>query len=342
MGSRWHEPSPPNDSIGQFANTVVAIGVPTIFAGREFSGDDLREYVSRAEDGGASAIVAGDHMNWYNPTLECLTTLGFVASLTTLPLASHVIVAPLRQPFLLAKQAATLATLAPGGFTLGIGVGGEHENEFTAAGVSTSERGARTDEILEIIAGLKDGQVDHVGDYYQVESAKLDPLPPFGLLIGGRSEKALRRTVKYGDAWSGAWVTANRLGRSITRLTELSNELGRKDPPSVLVHVRITMGKDEVSAWTDASTFLTDHYNADPVPMRPYTLCGNADDVIKGLLEFKRAGATELIVTFAGADQGKQLDMFCSDVLEAEEALRGEWPMSVGSSSGSVLAGDHQ
>lgn len=312
---------------------MVAIGVPTIFAGRRFSGSELRDYALRAEGAGASAIAAGDHMNWYNPTLECITTLGFLASVTELPLFSHVVVAPLRQPFLLAKQSATLAALAPGGYALGIGVGGEHPDEFSAAGVAVSERGGRTDEILEIISGLKKGQVDHDGKYYNVGKANLDPRPPFGIIVGGRAEKALTRTVKYGDAWAGAWVRPERLARSVERLGELSEESGRSEPPVVLVHVRVTMGKDEASAWDEASTFLSAHYNTDPGPMRAHTLCGDADQVTSGLLEFKEAGAAEIVVTFAGEDQGAQLDRFCERVLEGEPELQTSWPLARPSSS---------
>jgi len=312
---------------------VVAIGVPTIFAGRQFTGSEIRDYALRAEGAGASAIAVGDHMNWYNPTLECVTTLGFLASITKLPLLSHVVVAPLRQPFLLAKQSATLATLAPGGYTLGIGVGGEHPTEFAAAGVAVSERGARTDEILEIIAGLKEGQVDHDGRFYNVGQAKLDPNPGFGLVIGGRADKALLRAVKYGDAWAGAWVRPERLGRSVERLSELSEASGRAKPPAVLVHVRVTMGADEASAWEEASTFLSAHYNADPVPMRPHTLCGNADQVASRLLEFKQAGAAEVVVTFAGEDQGAQLESFCDQVLEKVPELQTAWPLRQPSST---------
>lgn len=303
---------------------MTAIGVPTIFAGRYFDRDLIHSYVELAEDAGATAISVGDHMNFYTPTLECLTVAATVVARSDLPVVTNVVVAPLRTPFLLAKQAATVATLSRGGFALGIGVGGEHETEFAAAGVPVRERGARTDELLEILAGLRGGRVDHDGRYFRVSQAHLDPNPAVPLLVGGRSEPALRRAVRWAEAWSAAWVTPEQFAQRKTRLEALAVEAGRSKPLRLVSHVRVAVGNTPDSAWQDAAAFLARQYSADPEPFRRFTVCGPLDVVGEQLEAYLTAGAEDLLVTFAGADQLGQLEKFAPLLSKVERP----WPFA--------------
>lgn len=289
---------------------MTAIGVPTIFAGRYFDRDLLYSYINLAEEVGATAISVGDHMNFYTPTLECLTVAATVVARSDLPVVTNVVVAPLRTPFLLAKQASTVAALSRGGFALGVGVGGEHETEFSAAGVSVRERGARTDELLEILAGLRDGRVDHEGRFFRVSQAQLDPRPDVPLLVGGRSEPALRRAVRWADAWSAAWVTPEQFAERKNRLEALAEEVGRCKPLRLVTHVRVAVGDTPDSAWHDAAAFLARQYSTNPEPFRRFTACGPLDVVEARLAAYLNVGAEDLLITFAGADQLEQLEKF--------------------------------
>src|SRR5918995_5494618 len=123
---------------------------------REIAG--LAEY---AETLGFEAVWLPDHLlppapfgDVYGGVHEALILLAHVAALTEqVTLGTSVLVLPLREPVLLAKQLATLERLAPGRVILGAGVGWDRD-EFAALEVPYTERGARADELIELIAHL--------------------------------------------------------------------------------------------------------------------------------------------------------------------------------------------
>src|SRR5687768_6448328 len=93
---------------------------------------------------GARWLTSGGHQS-----LDPFVALGFIAAATErLHLVTHVVLAPYRNPFLLAKAAATLDKLSGGRLILGLGAGYQ-KSEFFALGVSLDERAALFDEVLE-------------------------------------------------------------------------------------------------------------------------------------------------------------------------------------------------
>ncbi|WP_164710311.1 LLM class flavin-dependent oxidoreductase [Euzebya pacifica] len=298
----------PLDSLG--------IGIPTLFAGRHFDRSSLIELLDVVEEGGAGAITVGDHLNWYTTSLECLSTMAFIAARTALPLMPNVLVLPLRQPFATMKMLTTIHHLSVGGVSCGVGVGGEHAREFAAAGLDPSERGPRTDEQLGIITRLLSGEVvDHDGPFYAVNQAHLDPLMAMPLLIGGRSRVALERVVRYGDGWTSAWCTPSQVRSRADELRELWKAAGRAGTPRVEAHTRVVLGKTVDAAWGEAGPFLQRHYGVDPEPFRRHTVCGPPDAVIPQLLAYYDVGVDRLNVTFAGDNQLAQAHWFMRDVL---------------------------
>ncbi|MEO3884636.1 TIGR03619 family F420-dependent LLM class oxidoreductase [Nonomuraea sp. B5E05] len=107
-------------------------------------------------------------------------------------------------PVLLAKQLATLQTVAGGRLTAGIGLGWLPE-EFTAAGAGMERRGRRGEEFVEVLRkAWRDDVVEHDGEFYRVPPAHIDPKPvpaPPRLLLGGTAEVALRRAARLADGW---------------------------------------------------------------------------------------------------------------------------------------------
>jgi probable F420-dependent oxidoreductase len=82
------------------------------------------------------------------PWPEPLTTLAYLSAVTSrLRLISTIVIAPLRPPVLLAKQAATVHALSSGRFVMGISTSW-HEEEYAALGVPFAERGARLDDLI--------------------------------------------------------------------------------------------------------------------------------------------------------------------------------------------------
>src|SRR5207342_2461098 len=100
------------------------------------------------------------------PIPDPLIWLSYVAAVTTkLRLATGILILPQRNPLILAKEVATLDHLSGGRVELGIGVGWLEE-EFDALGVPFARRGARTDEYIEVLRALWDGDhASHDGEF---------------------------------------------------------------------------------------------------------------------------------------------------------------------------------
>lgn len=163
----------------------------------------LVELAIAAEELGYGTAWLPDHLlppgefgSTYGGVYEPLVTIGYLAARTSrIRFGTSVLVLPLRSPYVVAKQAATLHRLSGERIVLGLGAGWAAE-EFAAVGTPFEERGRRTDESLAIIRDLFEGR-DRGGVF---EPALRAPLP---LMIGGTTPAALRRAARFGDEWQG-------------------------------------------------------------------------------------------------------------------------------------------
>jgi alkanesulfonate monooxygenase SsuD/methylene tetrahydromethanopterin reductase-like flavin-dependent oxidoreductase (luciferase family) len=113
---------------------------------------------------------------------------------------------------------------------LGVGVGGEDRHEIEICGVDPATRGRRTDAALEALRGLLSGEpVSHRSEFFAFERARIrpSPAPPVPIVIGGRSEAALRRTARHGDGWLGVWCSPSRYAQALARIGEEAEGIGR-------------------------------------------------------------------------------------------------------------------
>lgn len=156
------------------------------------------DFAREAESLGFGSLFATDHLltarRLYSVSfLEPLTGLALAAGVTDrIMLGTSVVVVPIREPVLLAKQVATLHFISEGRFIFGAGIGW-YPKEYEAVGISKAERGARTDEILDIVIPLLEGkQVTYQGRYYNVDDVEIEPRNPArpDLWIGGGSQLA--------------------------------------------------------------------------------------------------------------------------------------------------------
>jgi probable F420-dependent oxidoreductase len=139
------------------------------------------DFAREVETLGFDSIWITDHLlaarQFYSVSfLEPLTTLSLVAGVTDrVKLGTSVMVMPIREPVLLAKQLATMQFLSDDRFILGAGIGW-YPPEYAATGVQKSERGRRTDEILDIIVPLLEGEaVTYDGKHYSIEDVLIEP-----------------------------------------------------------------------------------------------------------------------------------------------------------------------
>jgi alkanesulfonate monooxygenase SsuD/methylene tetrahydromethanopterin reductase-like flavin-dependent oxidoreductase (luciferase family) len=149
---------------------------------------DVRRFAGRAEDLGVDSLWITDHIvtarRFYRVGwLDALITLSHVAAVTErVELGTSILILPTRQPAVLAKEIATLHYLSGNRYIFGVGTGW-YGPEFEACGVHKSERGGRTDEVLDATMALFSGpDVQFHGKFYDLDGVTvephLDPLPP--------------------------------------------------------------------------------------------------------------------------------------------------------------------
>ncbi|MEU4890870.1 TIGR03619 family F420-dependent LLM class oxidoreductase [Streptomyces sp. NPDC044780] len=228
---------------------------------------ELTDLAQEAEALGYEGVWLPDHVlppgpygpDRYGGVYEPLIALASIAAVTRrITLGTSVLVLPLRDPLILARQTATLARMSGGRFVLGAGTGWERY-EFDAAGADFAERGARTTSALRLIRHLHESGGGPYQDAFHSfdDRAVFQPVPerPVPFLIGGNSPAALRRTAEIGDWWQGVGLDPGEFAGHLARLRELSG--GRR------VHAGARIGWDddgrdvrdvraEIDAWAAA------------------------------------------------------------------------------------------
>jgi probable F420-dependent oxidoreductase len=205
--------------------------------GRESPDHGRSDAAATAEDTGYDGVAAGEHLFFHGPHPNGFVALAAAAGATSrIRLLTSLTVLPLYPAALAAKLATTLDQVSGGRFDMGVGV--EYPPEFVAAGVDVTERGARTDEALELMHALwAGGRVDFDGRFTRVPDLALAPGPvqPGGppVWLGGRSPAALRRAVRFSDVWMPYMYTPDQLASSMAEVRVATGAAGR-DPAAVL------------------------------------------------------------------------------------------------------------
>ena len=168
------------------------------------------------------------------PFLDPVALIAAMGAVTErLRFTTFVLKLPIRHPVLTAKQVTSLAALTGNRFGLGVGTS-PWPDDYEVLQIPWERRGARMDECIEIIRGLETGEYyEHHGEFYDFPSIKMTPAPtePIPILIGGHSERMLRRAAERCDGWMHAGGRPEELGTYIARLDELRRAAGRENEP---------------------------------------------------------------------------------------------------------------
>ena len=280
-----HETLAERSTIEAVARTADELGYDSVWC------NDHLAIPSAAGDGSAEPAYAAAYGEQRGQSIyEPLIVLAYLAAVTRrVMLGTSVYLLPLRNPLLAAKQAVSLDRLSEGRLVLGIGAGWL-ESEFEAVGVPYRQRGRRTDEAIAMLKSLcgEDGAAF-------LPKPVQRPHPP--LLIGGRSDAAVRRAARVGDAWHPSHLTVDELRRQIPALHAECERAGRSADD-----VTVTTRRKLVRTPTDDARVLQ----------------GDPHAIAATVAELEQVGVSHLIVELPGSSEVElleNLDWFAREVL---------------------------
>ena len=309
--------------------------------------DALWSVVEAAETLGFAEVWFGDHIvvppyaaaftppDWFDAVALCLVGLGKTAKLR---FGTDVLVAPYRRPVDFAHLVASADRLGGGRLTLGMGVG-FLEGEFDALQTPYAERGAMTDEYLEVMRLLweSDGQpVSFSGRWVSFSDVLFGPAPlqkPLPLLVGGNGPRALRRAATLGDGWHPLFCSPEAYAAGRARIRELLTQCGRAEapfrfsyscPPTRILQHSPEGQADRSQAYGGAPQLPPDY---DYLPEMPVDASGRSRFVgtpaeLKGdIAEFAEAGVEHFALRFSvgapdesAVDLIRQMEWFAAEV----------------------------
>ena len=248
-----------------------------LLASREF----LKETAIEIENQQLDSIWLSDHIivpknnDPWTRVFESITTLGFLSSITEkAQLGSSILLVPLRNPFVLAKQIATLDSLSNGRIIFGVGIGW-NKKEFDLLGYGFENRTKSIVENIKIIKEMWTG-------YYSKQGFSCEPMPVSSngppILVGGQSEGALRRVSSMGDGWHPVGISTDQYELGMQKIQQFC----RKD---YLWTLRINFVANK-----QAESYYT---GADGSPR--LRLTGSVDEIISKIHKYQEIGLDHLV-----------------------------------------------
>lgn len=303
--------------------------------------EGIKRFARRVEDLGFDSAFITDHMlaakDFYSVSfLEPVSTLSVVAGATErIRLGTSIMIMPLRNPVMLAKQLGSLQFLSNNRVILGAGTGW-YPPEFESVGVHKSERGKRTDEILDICYALwEGGKVTYNGRFYQFEDVEIEPRPsqPPTLWVGGGSQLAnekspdlprfaepVKRRVLRGDGWiPRPTAPPEDIARDWQELQASLREAGR-DPSEVLVahenfmHLVLTDDPEKAREEQHEAFLRVMSPERGAEYLEKVYLFGTPDEIVESLQRRIDAGV-EYFMLHTMTPDPDQLDQWASEIV---------------------------
>ena len=278
----------------------------------------LLALAARAEALGYDSVWVGDSV-LARPRHDPLTLLtGVAGRVPRVALGTAVLLPALRNPVLLAHQVATLDQVSEGRFILGVGIARDVPNiraEFAACGVPFEKRVGRMMEGLRLCRALWSGEPVDWDGRWPISGGVLAPEPhrPGGppIWIGGNTPASLERVGKWLDGWFPNAPSAPQFAAQWDYIKGVARAAGR-DPVGLSAAMYLTLTVDDDAERADArmDAFLEGYYGA-PAPLlrqRQAVYSGPAEGVAAWLDAYAQAGATDLVLRFAGEAE-RHLDM---------------------------------
>lgn len=283
-------------------------------------------WVETLEEAKVDSVWQSDRLISSDPYLESLTAIATLAGCTDkIKFGMNAIVAPLRDPLVLAKQCATIDYLSNGRLLPMFGVGYPAAAEWAATGQTSERRGTKANEIFELISRLwSEEEVTFEGEFFQYENATIAPRPiqqPLPLWIGGNSKAAIKRTARLGTGWIGGIASAEQVDTAIKGIkAELKNNGRSIDDDHYGASIAFRIGSPDDEA-VKHSPFLQRTGIGEDVDLNPLFCIGTAEDLIDRLREYVAVGASKFVLFPVAAGQDDVFEQTLRVVEEVKPAI---------------------
>jgi len=308
----------------------IGLLLPTrglIIGNQEKNADLIIHLATIAESEGLSSVWVGDSLT-AKPRLEPLLTLASLASATRrIKLGTAILIAALRPPVALAQSVATLDLLSNGRLILGVGAGGafnqSQQQEWLTAGISSSRRGSRLEETMELVNGLLTQDVlDFHGIHYQFPNVGIgfSSFQPTGVPVlfachlGANRPEQFDRAARLGNGFITISENPNSF-REIYSHVKTSAFKHKRDFSSMekAMYMTINLNDDSKVAEKESDQFLKAYYGIN-MWGKLWGPWGPSKLIIRRMEEFVEAGASTLIVRFASFNVEAQLAKFLREI----------------------------
>lgn len=279
-------------------------------------------------DPGSSGRQDGPPPNRY----EILIIFAYAAAVTErIRLGTGVIILPLREPVILAKQVATLDGCSNGRLLLGVGLGVSRDEFASIRGKDRmANRGKMHDEALEILNLLfTQDDVSFQGDYFELHGVSLNPKPvqqPLPIYISGNAPDTLARVSRFGTGWIHSVDYAPEVFRErVDKLRPVMEAAGRDfselDVAVVSVQSVARTHEEAVERFLSSRRVTSRLRRKDLDTFVVENFIGTPDEVVEKIKRLEKDGATHVISLHVAADTlqelEEQIQMFGEEVLPA-------------------------
>lgn len=213
----------------------VGVGLPTTFGG--VSGRLVMDWAQSAEAQGLASLGVLDRV--VHDGYEPLASLAAAAAVTSsIQLVTMIVIAPLRNPALLARQSLSVHALSGGRLSLGVAVGAR-KDDYDASGIDYTTRGRRLSEHLSVIRDLWDERP-------MVIPGENPPVP--ALLVGGGSDVTFARVARFADGYVHGGGPPRAFARAADKARAAWSDAGRPGTPRLWGQGYFALGDDATIA----------------------------------------------------------------------------------------------
>jgi alkanesulfonate monooxygenase SsuD/methylene tetrahydromethanopterin reductase-like flavin-dependent oxidoreductase (luciferase family) len=276
---------------------MTDVGLGLSLSSRELNDVTAQEYAQLAKSSGFTSVWSLD-----NPVADQAEPLVFLTAVAvsepSLKIGTGALIGPVRDPILLAKQAATVDWVTQGRLTIGLTIG-RRPGDYEIIGRDFHKRGRSLEDVVNVLHGIwRREALDVHGQEQSWTSLKevgLPPLTPGGprLLLGGQAPRAVNRAIELADGFlasaTGGPSSAVELYKMISSQLEAKGR--QREDFSVVANAFVVTDKSRSAALSVAIEALTRRHGGPPAfDVSEVVFVGEPSSLIEPLSEFARTG----------------------------------------------------